>query len=71
PLPILQTLIMGWHIVPSAVGTRAELAEVLDLQAAGQTTVVRETRPLNDINQAIADVEAGKMDARVVFYVRS
>ncbi|HTT91440.1 MAG TPA: zinc-dependent alcohol dehydrogenase [Acidimicrobiales bacterium] len=71
PLPILQTLIMGWHIVPSAVGTRAELAEVLDLQAAGRTTVVRETRPLNDINQAIADVEAGKMDARVVFDVRS
>lgn len=71
PLPILQTLVMGWHIVPSAVGTRAELAEVLDLHAAGKTTVVRETRPLSEINEAMADVEAGKMDARLVFDVRS
>jgi alcohol dehydrogenase, propanol-preferring len=70
-LPIIQTLVMGWHIVPSAVGTRAELAEVLDLHAAGRTTVVRETRPLSEINEAMADVGAGKMEARVVFDVRS
>lgn len=62
---------MGWHLVPSAVGTRAELAEVLDLHTAGETTVVRETRPLSEINEAMADVEAGKMNARLVFDVRS
>jgi D-arabinose 1-dehydrogenase-like Zn-dependent alcohol dehydrogenase len=31
------------------------------------TTVTREVRPLSEVNEAIADVEAGQVAARVVF----
>jgi alcohol dehydrogenase, propanol-preferring len=71
PLPIFQTIVMGWNIIPSMVGTRAELGEVLAIHAAGRTTVVREVRPLTEVNQAIADVEAGKVEGRLVFDVQS
>jgi propanol-preferring alcohol dehydrogenase len=71
PLPIFQTIVMGWNIVPSMVGTSVELGEVLGIHAAGHTTVVREVRPLSEVNQAIADVEAGRVEGRVVFDVGS
>jgi len=70
-LPIFQTIVMGWNIIPSMVGTRVELAEVLALHAAGRTTVVRETRPLTEVNQAMADVEAGRVEGRLVLDVQS
>jgi D-arabinose 1-dehydrogenase-like Zn-dependent alcohol dehydrogenase len=54
-------------IVGSIVGTRTDLREVFELHAAGRTRVIRETRSLEDINQAIADVEAGRVVARIVF----
>ena len=38
--------------------------EVFELHAAGKTQVIRETRPLADVNEAIADVEAGRVPAR-------
>jgi D-arabinose 1-dehydrogenase-like Zn-dependent alcohol dehydrogenase len=31
--------------------------------------VIREVRPLAEVNEAIADVEAGRVSARVVFKV--
>ena len=34
PLPIFQTVVMGWKVIPSMVGTRLELAEVLALYRA-------------------------------------
>lgn len=30
-------------------------------------TVIREQRPLNDVNEAITDVLGGTVDARIVF----
>lgn len=65
-LPIFETVINGITIVGSIVGTRADLRDVLDLYAAGKTRVVRETRPLWEVNEAIADVEAGRVAARIV-----
>jgi propanol-preferring alcohol dehydrogenase len=65
-LPIFQTVLNGITIVGSIVGTRAELREVFALHAAGRTTVIRETRSLEQVNEAIADVEAGRVAARVV-----
>jgi propanol-preferring alcohol dehydrogenase len=65
-LPIFETVLNGITIVGSIVGTRKELREVFELHAAGKTTVIRETRPLADVNEAIADVEAGRVAARVV-----
>ena len=68
-LPIFQTVLQGITVVGSIVGTRADLREVFELHAAGKTTVTREIRPLNEVNESIADVEAGRVPARIVFSV--
>jgi propanol-preferring alcohol dehydrogenase len=66
-LPIFETVLNGITIVGSIVGTRADLREVFELHAAGKTHVTREVRPLEQVNESIADVEAGRVAARVVF----
>ena len=66
-LPIFETVLNGITIVGSIVGTRADLREVFELHAAGKTHVTREIRPLETVNEAIADVEAGRVAARIVF----
>jgi len=68
-LPIFQTVLQGITVVGSIVGTRADLREVFELHAAGKTTVTREIRPLDEVNESIADVEAGRVPARIVFSV--
>ncbi|MEA2142606.1 MAG: alcohol dehydrogenase, propanol-preferring [Solirubrobacteraceae bacterium] len=65
-IPIFETVLNGITIIGSIVGTRAELRDVFALHAAGRTTVIRETRPLDAVNEAIADVEAGRVAARIV-----
>ena len=47
--------------------SQRHLADVFALHAAGKTRVIRETRSLNEVNEAIADVEAGRVPARIVF----
>jgi propanol-preferring alcohol dehydrogenase len=66
-IPIFQTVLNGITIVGSIVGTRTDLREVFELHAAGKTHVIREVRPLARINESIADVEAGRVAARIVF----
>ena len=66
-LPIFETVLNGITVVGSIVGTRTDLREVFELHAAGKTTVTREVRPLAAVNEAIADVEAGRVAARIVF----
>jgi len=68
-VPIFETVLNGITIVGSIVGTRTDLREVFELHAAGKTRVIRETRPLDEVNEAMADVEAGRVAARVVFEV--
>jgi alcohol dehydrogenase, propanol-preferring len=65
-LPIFETVLNGITIVGSIVGTRKDLREVFELHSAGKTRVIRETRPLDQVNAAIADVEAGRVAARIV-----
>jgi propanol-preferring alcohol dehydrogenase len=65
-LPIFETVLSGITIVGSIVGTRTDLREVFELHAAGKTKVIREVRPLEQVNEAIADVEAGRVVARIV-----
>src|SRR5580693_1274962 len=65
-LPIFETVLNGITIKGSIVGNRADLAEVFALHAAGRTKVSREKRKLEEVNQAIADVEAGRVAARIV-----
>jgi propanol-preferring alcohol dehydrogenase len=66
-LPIFETVLNGISLVGSIVGTRVDLREVFELHAAGKTRVIREVRPLTEVNDAIADVEAGRVPARIVF----
>jgi alcohol dehydrogenase, propanol-preferring len=66
-LPIFETVLNGITVVGSIVGTRVDLREVFELHAAGKTHVIREVRQLADVNEAIDDVLAGRVAARIVF----
>lgn len=70
PLPIFETVLGGITIVGSIVGTRVDLAETFELHAAGRTQVVRETRRLEQVNEAFEEIEKGEVDARLVFDFR-
>lgn len=65
-LPIFETVLGGITVKGSIVGNRADLREVFDLHQAGRTRVISECVPLSQVNQAITDVETGKVDARIV-----
>jgi len=69
-IPIFQTVLNGISVIGSIVGTRLDLAEVFELHAAGKTRVVRTTRQLDEVNEAMKAVENGDIDARVVFDFR-
>ena len=66
-LPIFETVLNGITVAGSIVGTRLELREVFELHAAGKTRVIREERPLEDVQNAMEDVLAGDVPARIVF----
>ena len=66
-LPIFETVLGGITLVGSIVGTRTDLRQVFTLHAAGRTRLIREVRPLDTVNEAMADVEAGSVAARGVF----
>jgi alcohol dehydrogenase, propanol-preferring len=66
-LPIFETVLGGIRMVGSIVGTRADLREVFELHRAGKTRLIREVRPLDSVNESFADVEAGRVAARIVF----
>jgi alcohol dehydrogenase, propanol-preferring len=66
-IPVFETVLNGTSVIGSIVGTRADLATVFALHAAGRTRVISETRPLEDVNAAIQDVLHGQARARLVF----
>jgi alcohol dehydrogenase, propanol-preferring len=66
-LPIFDTVINGRSVIGSIVGTRNDLADVFALHAAGRTSVITVERKLEEVNQSIDDVLAGRVPARVVF----
>jgi len=65
-LPVFDTVLNGTSVIGSIVGTRADLAEVFALHAAGRTMVSYETRPLAAVNESIDEVLHGKARARIV-----
>ena len=65
-IPVFDTVLNGTSVIGSIVGTRADLAEVFALHAAGRTRVSYETRSLGEVNAAIDDVIHGKTRARIV-----
>jgi propanol-preferring alcohol dehydrogenase len=70
PLPVFETVINGITVTGSIVGTRVDLAETFELHAQGLTRVVRETRRLEQVNDAFEEVLSGSVPARLVFDLR-
>jgi propanol-preferring alcohol dehydrogenase len=68
-LPIFETVCKGVSVIGSIVGTRADLAEVFRLHAAGRTRVIYQARALADVNACFEEVLAGRVPARLVFRV--
>ncbi|NUU06227.1 zinc-dependent alcohol dehydrogenase [Leifsonia sp. C5G2] len=66
-IPVFDTVLKGISVIGSIVGTRQDLAEVFALHAAGRTRVVAEPRDLSDVNDAVGEVLAGEVPARLVF----
>jgi propanol-preferring alcohol dehydrogenase len=66
-VPIFDTVLNGTSVIGSIVGTRQDLDEVFRLHAAGRTKVIYETRPLESVNECIAQVLDGQVKARIVF----
>jgi len=69
-LPIFETVLNGIRVVGSIVGTRVDLQETFDLHAQGRTRVIRETRRLEQVNEAFEEVEQARAKARLVFDLR-
>ena len=69
-LPIFETVLRGITVVGSIVGTRVDLAETFQLHAEGRTQIIRETRRLDQVNDAFEEIEKGVVDARLVFDLR-
>lgn len=69
-LPIAETVHSGITVIGSIGGSRVDLARVFALQAQGRTRVVHQARVLSQVNQAMAEVEADMVAARLVFEFR-
>lgn len=54
------------RVQASAVGTRQDITEVLDMAAAGKLHCQVATRPLADVNAIMDEMRAGKLSGRVV-----
>ncbi len=69
-IPIFETVLMGKKVVGSLVGTRVDLAETFELHADGRTKIVHESRHLETVNESMAEMLSGSVDARLVFDLR-
>ncbi len=66
PLPIFSTVLNGITVRGSIVGTRRDLQESLQFAAEGQVRAHIHRDRLDNINQVLADLKAGKVDGRIV-----
>lgn len=64
--PIFDVVLKRITIRGSIVGTRKDLAEALELAATGKVRPQVHRAKLEDINRVFADLQAGKVDGRVV-----
>lgn len=65
-IPIFDTVLNGVSVVGSIVGTRKDLQESLQFAAEGKVKTHIETAKISDINQIFADLDAGKINGRIV-----
>ena len=65
-LSIVKTVLDGIKVVGSLVGTRKDLAEAFDFAAQGSVVPVVQKRPIEDAPEIFAEMEAGKINGRMV-----
>ena len=65
-LNIFEVVLTRKTIRGSIVGTRLDLAESLSFATEGRVKVHYHREPLENINQVLTDMQAGKIDGRVV-----
>ena len=66
PTPLFDVVCKRLTIRGSFVGTRADLREALTIAADRKVRSKIRTQPLESVNDAIADLKAGKVEGRVV-----
>lgn len=65
PITVFDVVIKGVSVRGSLIGTRRDVREALEFVSAGQVTPVIESRPLEDVNNAIAGLRQGQVKGRV------
>jgi NAD+-dependent secondary alcohol dehydrogenase Adh1 len=65
-IPTFQLVLGELEIVGNAVGTADDLAALLRLAVAGQVTVRSTLYPLDAVDEAIADLEQGRVRGRAI-----
>ena len=65
-LSIVKTVLDGIKVVGSLVGPRKDLAEAFDFAAQGSVVPVVQKRPIEDAPEIFAEMEAGKINGRMV-----
>ncbi|MDX8362096.1 alcohol dehydrogenase AdhP [Cytobacillus sp. IB215316] len=68
-IPIFDTVLNAVSVVGSIVGTRKDLQEALQFAADGKVKTTVTKAKLEDINEIFADLEAGKINGRVVMEI--
>lgn len=66
PIPIFDTVLNGVTVRGSIVGTRKDMQEALDFAARGKVRSQIEAVELDSINEVFENMEAGKINGRVV-----
>ena len=66
PAPIFDIVLKGLTIRGSIVGTRQDMIEALDFYNRGLIHPTVAERPLDDVNDVLDEMRAGKIDGRVV-----
>lgn len=66
PAPIFEIVLKGLTIRGSIVGTRQDMIEALDFYARGLIKPTVQERSLDEVNDVLDEMRAGKIDGRVV-----
>ena len=64
--PAISMVAGEFKVIASAVGTRQDLKEVLELAASGRLKCLVESRPLESVNEVLDEMRAGRLTGRVV-----
>jgi propanol-preferring alcohol dehydrogenase len=66
PITVFDVVIKGVSVRGSLIGTRQDVREALDLVSAGEITPLIDSRPLEEVNTAVADLRQGRVKGRLI-----